>query len=319
MMLKLATLLVLVALTAQAQAPRIEALVAAVRPALPYPAASSDGELPANETASARWFVVWPDGPDETSIVVKANPLHRETQKAGVEAMEQINAAVVAAERRAQEAYDKAMEQLRRTGKGSELEVITLDDEGIAGERIDAELEVVIALEPVESFVMESSEAPVVTDGRDGVAFVVTVGPNTYRPVRGADPREHFRAAETRLYFGPVTRPEVTREGDEPRYRVTVTPSADSFAVVIRGNDALVKQIAAEAVWSRLAGTPPGSAPSNLRGRVEGVSNVPDLRVEFLQHRRARRGRAPGRHDSDRGVHLNAYCCELGGRSGVAR
>jgi hypothetical protein len=186
MMLKLATLLVLVALTAQAQAPRIEALVAAVRPALPYPAASSDGELPANETASARWFVVWPDGPDETSIVVKANPLHRETQKAGVEAMEQINAAVVAAERRAQEAYDKAMEQLRRTGKGSELEVITLDDEGIAGERIDAELEVVIALEPVESFVMESSEAPVVTDGRDGVAFVVTVGPNTYRPVRGA-------------------------------------------------------------------------------------------------------------------------------------
>ena len=235
------------------QAPRIDALVAAVRSVLPFPGASDDGELPADNSAKSRWFVVWPVGPDDTRVVVKANPLHPDTQKAGAEAMSQINAAVVAAERRAQDAYDKAIEQLRRTGKGSELEAITLDDEGIAGERIDAELEVVIELLPAESFAIESSEAPVVSVGRGGAAFSVSVGPNTYRRVRGSDRREHFRAAEIRLYFGPMTRPEVTREGDEPRYRVTISPSADSFAVVIRGNEALVSQIAAEADWSRLA------------------------------------------------------------------
>lgn len=251
MIFKAFVLLALVSLSSQA--PRIDALTAALRPVLPYPGASSDGELPADNTAQSRWFVVWPANPDDTRIVVKANPLHPDTQKAGAAAMDQINAAVVAAERRAQQAYDKAMEELRRTGKGSELEVITLDDEGIAGERIDAELEVVIELQPVESYTIDSSEAPVVSAGRGGAAFDVSVGPNIYRPLRGSDRREHFRAAETRLYFGPVTRPEVTREGDEPRYRVTIAPSPDGFAVVIRGNATLVKQVAAEAHWARLA------------------------------------------------------------------
>jgi hypothetical protein len=251
MIFKSLLLAALVSLTSQA--PRVDALVAALRPVLPYPEASPDGELPADNNAKSRWFVVWPKDPGDARIVVKANPLHPETQKAGAKAMDEINAAVVAAERRAQDAYDKAMEQLRRTGKGSELEVITLDDEGIAGERIDAELEVVIELQPVESFAIDSSEAPAVNDGPAGVAFSVSVGPNTYRRPRGADQREHFRAAEMRLYFGSMTRPEVTRDGDEPRYRVTVAPSADSFAVVIRGNDTLVKHIAAEAIWSQLA------------------------------------------------------------------
>lgn len=249
-MFKAALLIALVSLTAQTS--RMDALMAAVRPVLPFPGASADGELPADNSADSRWFVVWPASPDETQVVVKANPLNPDTQKAGAAAMDQINAAVVAAERRAQAAYDKALEQLRRTGKGADLEVITLDDEGIAGERIDAELEVVIELQPAESYEIDSREAPVVTDGEGGVAFRVSVGPNTYRPVRGDDRREHFRAAEIRLYFGSLPRPEVGREGDEPRYRVNVRPSAESFVVVIRGNEALVAQIAAEADWSPL-------------------------------------------------------------------
>lgn len=250
-MLKVTLVLALMSLAPQAT--RVDALAAALRPVLPYPGASADGELPADHSATSKWFVVWPTGPDDTRVVVKANPLHPDTQKAGADAMGQINAAVAAAERRAQAAYDKALEQLRRTGKGAELEVITLDDEGIAGERIDAELEAVIELQPVESISIESSEAPLVDEGRGGAAFSVSVGPNTFLRTTGADRREHFRAAEVRLYFGPVTRPEVTQESDEPRYRVTIAPSADGFAVVIRGNEALVRQIASEADWSRLA------------------------------------------------------------------
>jgi hypothetical protein len=245
--------IVIALVTSASQTPRMDALVAAVRPVLPFPAASPDGELPADDSAKSPWFVVWPAAPGDTRVIVRANPLHPDTQKAGAEAMNQINAAVVAAERRAQEAYDKAMEQLRHTGKGSELEVITLDDEGIAGERIDAELEVVIELGPAESYAIESSQAPVVSENGGAVTWSVSVGANTYRRTRGDDRREHFRAAETRLYFGPLARPDVRQEGDEPQYQVTVTPSAESFVVVIRGNDALVRQIASEADWSRLA------------------------------------------------------------------
>src|SRR5262245_58161285 len=124
-----------VALVASAQQSRIDALAAAVRPALPFPAATSDGELPADQSAIAKWFVIWPSTADDTRIIVKANPLHPDTQKAGAEAMNRINAAVAAAERRAQAAYDKALEELRRTGKGGDIESITLDDEGVAGER----------------------------------------------------------------------------------------------------------------------------------------------------------------------------------------
>jgi hypothetical protein len=250
MMFKAALLIGLVTLTFQT--PRIDALVAAVRPVLPFPGASADGELPADGSPKSRWFVVWPDATD-TRIVVKANPLHPETQKAGAQAMDQINAAVVAAERRAQEAYDEAIERLRRTGKGAELEVITLDDEGIAGERIDAELEVVIELQMAESFTIESSEAPVVSEGRGGVSWSISVAPNVYQRISGDDRREHFRATETRLYFGPLARPDVRRDGDEPQFRVTIAPSAGSFVVAVRGNDALVKQIVTDADWPWLA------------------------------------------------------------------
>ena len=92
MIFKSVLLLALVSLTSQA--PRIDALVAAVRPVLPFPGASDDGELPADNSAQSRWFVVWPANPGDTRIVVKGNPLHPETQKAGAQAMDQINAAV---------------------------------------------------------------------------------------------------------------------------------------------------------------------------------------------------------------------------------
>jgi hypothetical protein len=79
----------------------------------------------------------------------------------------------------------------------------------------------------------------------------VTIPPNTYRATRGPDLREHFRAAETRLYFGARAKPEVRRKGDEPLFTVTV-PAASGFAVVLRGNEPLVKQVTTTADWSKL-------------------------------------------------------------------
>jgi hypothetical protein len=230
---------------------RIDALVAAVRPALPFPGASSDGDFPADNSPASKWFVVWP-APEESRIVVKANPLHPETQKAAELAMGRIQEAVVAAERKAQAAYERALEELRRTGTGTNIEGISLDDEGIAGERIDAELEVVIELQAAEAFVVRSGVAPVVAAGTGGPTWTVTVPGNTYRAKRGADLREHFRAAETTLYFGPVGRPEVARKGDDFTFNVSVPPSPQGFAVVVRGNEAILQNIVATANWTLL-------------------------------------------------------------------
>lgn len=231
---------------------RMDALVTAVKPLLPYPAATPDGELPSDNSASSQWFVIWPLTSDDTRIVVKANPLNPDVQKASEAAMEEINAAVAAAERRAQAAYDKALEQLRKSGKGGDLEAVTLDDEGIAGERIDAEQAVTIELARAESFDIASAEPPSI-GAVAGLAWTVSIAANTYRSPQGANGRDHFRAAETRLYFGITSRPGVRRLGDTPQFHVTVPPAPNAFAVVIRGNEALVRQIATQADWSLLA------------------------------------------------------------------
>lgn len=230
----------------------MQALVEAVLPVLPFPAAAADGATPASGGAQAKWFVVWPEDPDDSGIIVKANPFHPETQKAGATAEVPIQQAIAAAERKAQAAYDRALDELRRTGRATDIDGISLDDEGIAGERIDAALELTIEVTPDLSFEMKSSQAPLVSEGPLGSAWTVSVAPNAYRDSSGDDPREHFRPAETRLFFGPVSRPAVQRVSDTPRYVITVPAVSKAFVVVIRGNEDLLKSVLAGADWTRL-------------------------------------------------------------------
>jgi hypothetical protein len=245
-------LMLTAAMTAQL-APRVEALVAAVRPLLPYPVANADGDLPADNAAESKWFVLWPADRDATRIVVRANPLHPEVQKASAEAMQQINATITAAERRAQAAYDRAIDELKKTGKAGDLEPVTLEDEGAAGERIDADLEVTIDVDSVEPYEIDSSEAPTVHAGATATSWVVTTPANTYRIGTGATGREHFRAAESRVYFGLSERPEVTQVGGASRHRVSLHSTAHAFVVILRGNASLVSALTSGTDWSRLA------------------------------------------------------------------
>ena len=245
-----------IVLTSSAQpSPRVNALMEAVRPALPYPAADAEGELPSSGGADAKWFVVWPSAPDDSRIHVKANPLHPETQAAGAEAMARIQAAVVEAERKAQAAYDRAIEELRRTGKRTNVDSVTLEDEGVAGQRIDAELELIIELGTVSSYEFESSVAPRVTAGANGVTWVVTTTANTYRAGSGSSAREHFRPAETRILFGRVDAPSVRQLANADRFQVTTTADSSAFAVVLRGNEQLLDRVVAGADWTQLART----------------------------------------------------------------
>lgn len=234
--------------------PRVDALVAAVRPALPFPSADAAGDLPAEGGADVRWFVLWPEPESENRITVKANPLHPETQRAGVAAMGRIQEAIVVAERKAQAAYDRAVAEVKRTGKPTDVAGISLDDEGMAGERIDADLELSIELQSTaQSFESASSESPTVVPGANGVAWILRTPPNVYRQRAGADVREHFRPAEARLYFGAVPRPVVSRKGDEHVFLVTVTPAPGTFAVVLRGNEELLVRVLATADWAQLS------------------------------------------------------------------
>jgi hypothetical protein len=236
-----------------AQTPRIDALGAAVSSALPFPPGDATGDQPATGQADVRWFVVWPGPGSENQITVKANPLHPETQRAGVAAMARIQEAIVTAERKAQAAYDRALEEVKRTGKPTDVAGISLDDEGVAGERIDAELELSIVLQnTAQSFETASSESPTVTAGNNGVAWILRTPANVYRLRSGGAIKEHFRPADAHLYFGALPRPVVTRKGDDDVFLVTVPPAPGAFAVVLRGNEELLTRVLATADWSRL-------------------------------------------------------------------
>ena len=238
---------------------RIDALVAALRPVLPFPAAAADGATPAAGGADQKWFVVWPSDPADSSVIVKANPLHPDTQKAGATAEGPIQEAVVRAERKAQAAYERAVDELKRTGKVSaDLAGISLEDEGIAGERIDAELELSIDLEAgARSFDIASSQPPVVAAGATGATWLLTIPANSYREASGADTREHFRPAEARLYFGALARPGVSRRDDRPRFSVTLVPTPDTFTIVLRGNEDLLQDLLKSVDWSGVARADP--------------------------------------------------------------
>jgi hypothetical protein len=255
MVLRAGVAAVAVVAVSGAQAPSRDALIAVLRPVLPYPSADADGALPSDNSAQSKWFVIWPADPDDLRVVVRANPLHPDTQAAGAAAMNRIQEAVIAAERKAQAAYDRALDQLRRTGKGSHIDGITLDDEGVAGERIDAELELTIDVEAgARTFEIASSSAPQVTAGERGVTWAVSIPSNVYRDA--VDGREHFRASETRLYHGLLERPAVD-ERDGARFVVSVRPTIQAITVVVRGNEELLARVVAGADWSSLGRSRP--------------------------------------------------------------
>src|SRR5215218_1509796 len=98
---------------ASEQTRRIDALVAALRAVLPFPAAAADGATPLAGGADHKWFIVWPSDPGDSTVIVKANPLHPDTQKAGATAEGPIQEAVVRAERKAQAAYERAVDEVK--------------------------------------------------------------------------------------------------------------------------------------------------------------------------------------------------------------
>lgn len=238
-----------------------EAVWAAVQPALPYPAATSD-DMPVDGRPDARWLVRPADGvagsdparpasPLRVTDVV-ANPLNRENQARALQAMADIQSAVTAAERKAQAEFERTLGTTSRREPTRELSGISLDDEGVAGERADWEARLIVEARRG----LARYEWPIAGSGSPTIAAVpnaasVSIGADEYDDAEGPDRRRRFRPAETRLFFGTSV-PTVKSSGHGATVLVDGA-APDSVEVILRGHADLVKQVTEKADWSRVA------------------------------------------------------------------
>ena len=137
--------------------------------------------------------MVWPAEPEDTRIVVSANPLHPDTQKLVSTADGAIQRAVAIAERKAQAAYDERSTRSSAPASRPTSRRSRSTTKALPASVIDAELELAIEVPPAASYEVGSSDAPVVTawscrrDVADRGAAQHLSGQTD------ADRREHFR------------------------------------------------------------------------------------------------------------------------------
>lgn len=254
----LPALVLAAALLAQAAVPADleDAVWEAVRPALPFPAATDRNE-PIDGSSTARW-VVRRAHADERPLVAEviANPLNRETQERAADDMAAIQREVLAAERRAQAEFDRALGETRASGRPTAVRGVTLDDEGVAGERADAEAGMTIEVETGHAehvATIHGVDAPAIGNDVPGAAWVMRVPARTVRPSSAdRDPQAHYYPAQAIVYFS-ADRPTVT-EATPGVFTVHAPATAgDVVAVVLRGNRELVDSVIAGADWARLS------------------------------------------------------------------
>lgn len=235
-----------------------QALIEALTPALPYPRAASDG-IPESGDAAPAWSVHWPEEGDEARVEVMANPLNADTQKRAALAEKEAQSAVIRAQRTSQSDYERAVEEFERDRRVSPIREVTLDDEGVAGERFDAESQLLVTLH-IESatapVTIASSIEPTVAPIDHGL--VVRVAPNTYRERRSSQepPSQRFAAASARIYFGRFASPSIRRIDAEDRFEVVVSASpgtaARSALVIVTGNESLLTDVLERADWQKI-------------------------------------------------------------------
>lgn len=233
-------------------------LKAALDPALQqFPETDASGSMPRGGSAEALWMVRLPE-PGETAIEILANPLNEANQLKATRAMAAIERNVQAAQRRAAAQYESAVAEAKRTGKSQEVDGVTLADEGIDGARFDAESHVTIEVafnEPAYRFAVTSPAAPQVSTLNAGEIHALAFPAGPYRDEDAKADR--FAEAQTLVFMGRMTAPEVTRRGDHS-FEVSASPTPSdrqglhTLVVRYRGNDNLVKELPAKTAWGVL-------------------------------------------------------------------
>lgn len=242
----------------------VRALVLALRPALPFPAAGPDG-MPASGGAQPVWVVRWPEG-GGGQVEVLANPLHPENRERALAAEEAIQKAAMRSQRRSQGDYEQALSDFARTGRVSNIREISLDDDGVAGERYDADSHLLVSVAPLDddlSFSVATGIPPAVMNGVAGATMVIRVPANIYKAAAeaGAPAEEHYCAEQAWLVFGDAGVAVISPRADGPQVDVTVPVAAASggragIVVSISGNAALLEQALRQADWPALRAAP---------------------------------------------------------------
>ncbi len=231
------------------------AVRAAMAPALPFPASDDDGALPVGNNTEAPWMVR-PSAAGDGTIEVIVNPLNEANQRRANAAMAQIDKNIASAQRRAEEQYERAVAEAKRTGKSQNVDGVTLADEGAAGEKIDADSHVTIEVlfnEREYRFVLAGQTAP------SSLASLpypnVTVAAHEYDDAQGGG--RHYKESERIVFLGPLAPASVTRRAGGGFDVVTteMTPGSGavrSLVVRMRGNTELLNDIQAKTNWRQL-------------------------------------------------------------------
>jgi hypothetical protein len=251
---------------AQTGAASPDAIAAAIRAAfasvLPFPDANADGS-PANGATEPLWTVRWPSG-DERTVDVNANPLNIANQKRAAQAEVEIQSQVMRAQQRSQGDYERALAEFARGDKTSPIREVSLFDDGVAGERFDAETRLTIAVDVAPAaldYTVASSLEPVITTLAPAVV-AVAIASNTYRDSASVDEPApgRFAPAQARVFIGDVSAPAIRRQGGRDLFTVTVhlrdAAQAPPFVVTVSGNGDLVQEVLHRTDWSQLQGLP---------------------------------------------------------------
>jgi hypothetical protein len=256
------TLLVTSAVLASGQTPGDStlrtSLMAALRPALAYPDATADG-LPVDGSTETEWSVRWPDG-DDSGIEVLANPLHAGNRARALEAERQIQAAAMRAQQRSQGDYERALRDFARTGRTDEIREISLRDDGVAGDRFDAESQLTIDGQWLTGTIrlpVAGLSPPVVSpQPPPGMAALVRLEAHVAEETGpdGLPGMAQYVAEQAWVVVGAPARAVVSGDpGDQALTIDGVGSDGVRLLVRLRGNRALVEQVVTRADWVGLA------------------------------------------------------------------
>lgn len=229
----------------------MSAVSAAMKRALPFPETDRTGAVPIDGGTEPLWMVRPPE-PGSMTFEVLANPLNAVNQLRAERAMAQIQNNIESAQRRATAQYDRAVAEAKRTGQSQEVDGVTLNDEGVAGQKIDAESHVSIEVASRQqsyafeiSSAMETLSTTTMQDGR----VVIGVPAGTYHDQgQGAD---RFAEAQAFVFLGRIPPPQV-RHLSNHAFEIIATAAAPSMVVRLRGNETLIADVLTKTDWSAL-------------------------------------------------------------------
>jgi hypothetical protein len=249
----LASLMVPTAAQEATAARVITAVRSAMAPALPFPDTTADGSVPLNNNTEALWMIRTDQG--DQRIDVFANPLNQLVQLRATRAMAQIDVNIQAAQRRASAQYEAAVAEARRTGRSQAVDGVSLSDEGVAGERIDAESHVSIFVEFDQReyrFLVAGSMEPARVEAFPHPDSVVLMVPgHIYTDEAGM---EHYAESHRIILLGRNLESKVTKQKDG-LYVVTAVPTTpataglDSLVLHVKGNSELVSDVLGKTNW----------------------------------------------------------------------